>query len=230
VKVGRITVAVDGMMAAVSEQHWPLFALRVRTPRLELRYPTDDDYYAVVALAAEGIHDSDTMPFYVPWTRAASPLLERNMLQYYWSQRGALSAARWSLPLVVFEHGRPVGIQDVMAEQFAVTRTVETGSWLVRRAQGHGLGTEMRAAVLHLAFHGLGATEAYSASFEDNPASAAVSRANGYEPNGSVLIAREGAPARNLKWILTRDRWEARRRDDIDIAGLDACRTLLGAE
>jgi hypothetical protein len=45
-----------------------------------------------------------------------------------------------------------------------------------------------------------------------------------------VLFAREGAPARNLKWILTRDRWEARRRDDIEIAGLDPCRTLLGAE
>jgi RimJ/RimL family protein N-acetyltransferase len=213
----------------VTEQHWPLFALRVRTPRLELRYPTDDDLLAVVAVAAEGIHDRDTMPFYVPWTRAESPELERGMLQYFWSQRGALSPARWSLPLVVFEHGQPAGIQDVMAEQFAVTRTVETGSWLVQRAQGRGIGTEMRAAVLHLAFAGLGATEAYSASFEDNPASAAVSRANGYELNGSVLFAREGAPARNLKWILTRDRWEDRRRDDIEVIGLEPCRPLLGA-
>ena len=24
-------------------QHWPLFDLHVRTPRLELRYPTDDE-------------------------------------------------------------------------------------------------------------------------------------------------------------------------------------------
>ncbi len=87
----------------------------------------------------------------------------------------------------------------------------------------------MRAAVLHLAFAGLGATEAYSASFEDNPASAAVSRANGYERNGSVLFAREGAPGRNLKWILTRDRWEARRRDDIEVIGLEPCRALIGA-
>jgi len=219
-----------GVVSEQREQPWPLFGLQVRTPRLELRYPTDDDYRAVVALAAEGIHDRDAMPFAVPWTRAESPLLERNMLQYYWSQRGALSPTRWSLPLVVFDDDQPVGIQDVMAEQFAVTRTVETGSWLVRRAQGHGLGTEMRAAVLHLAFEGLGASEAYSASFADNAASAAVSRANGYEPNGSVLFARNGAPARKLKWILTRDRWEARRRDDIEISGLDACRALLGAE
>jgi len=213
----------------VSDHHWPLFGLRVCTPHLELRYPTDDDLLSVTGLAVEGIHDPDAMPFYVPWTRAESPELERKMLQHFWSVRGALSRARWSLPLVVFRDGAPVGIQDVMAEHFAVTRTVETGSWLVRRAQGLGTGKEMRAAVLHLAFAGLGATEAYSASFDDNPASAGVSRANGYQPNGSVLFAREGSPARSTKWVLTRDRWEARRRGDIEIIGLDPCRALLGA-
>jgi RimJ/RimL family protein N-acetyltransferase len=188
-------------MTSMSAPYWPLFGLRIRTPRLELRYPTDDDLLAVVALAADGIHDADTMPFYVPWTRAESPDLERGMLRYFWSQRGTLSPARWSLPLAVYEGQQPVGIQDVMAEHFAVTRTVETGSWLVQRAQGRGVGKEMRAAVLHLAFEGLGAMEAYSASFEDNPASAAVSRANGYDSNGSVLFAREGTPARSMKWV-----------------------------
>jgi RimJ/RimL family protein N-acetyltransferase len=212
------------------EQYWPLFGLRVRTPRVELRYPTDADLAAVVALAAEGIHDRDTMPFYVPWTRAASPELERGMLQHLWAARGALSPTSWSLPLVVFEEGRALGIQDLMAEEFAVTGAVRTGSWLVRRVHGRGLGTEMRAAVLHLAFAGLGATEAHSASFEDNPASEAVSRANGYEPNGTSLHAREGAPARRRKWILTRERWEQRRRDDIELAGLEPCRALLGAD
>jgi len=48
----------------------------------------------------------------------------------------------------------------------------------------HVTGTEMRAAVLHLAFDGLGAREAHSASFEDNPASQRVSLANGYQSNG----------------------------------------------
>ena len=213
----------------MSAPYWPLFGLRVRTPRLELRYPTDEDLLAVVALAAEGIHDADTMPFYVPWTRAESPDLERGMLQYFWSQRGTLSPARWSLPLAVYEGQQPVGIQDVMAEHFGLTRTVETGSWLVQRAQGRGVGKEMRAAVLHLAFEGLGAMEAYSASFEDNPASAAVSRANGYDSNGSVLFAREGTPARSMKWVLARSGWQLRRRGDIEIEGLDPCRALLGA-
>ena len=42
---------------------WPFAALRVTTPRLELRYPDDDDLVALAHLAAEGIHDPASMPF-----------------------------------------------------------------------------------------------------------------------------------------------------------------------
>ncbi len=128
---------------------------------------------------------------------------------------------------MVCRSGRPVGIQEVEAQQFPVTRSVTTGSWLGRRAQGQGLGKEMRAAVLHFAFDGLGAVEAHSGSFADNPSSETVSRANGYEPNGSATVGREGSPVQMRKWILTRDRWLERRRDDIEIEGLDACRDFL---
>jgi RimJ/RimL family protein N-acetyltransferase len=213
----------------MSNPYWPLFDLRVRTPRLELRYPDDDDLASIAALAAEGIHDPDTMPFYVPWSRAESPALERGVLQFTWSRRGELSPESWGLPFLVTEGARPVGVQELSAKQFAVTRSVETGSWLVWSAHGRGIGTEMRTAVLHLAFAGLGAVEAHSASFDDNPASEAVSRANGYEANGSMLVAREGHAARSNKWVLTRERWLDRRRDDIDIVGLDPCREILGA-
>jgi RimJ/RimL family protein N-acetyltransferase len=213
----------------MSNPYWPLFGLRVRTPRLELRYPDDDDLVAIAALAAEGIHDPETMPFNVPWTRAHSPELERGVVQFLWARRGELSPEKWGLPFLVRERGRPVGVQEVFAENFSVTRAVESGSWLVRHAHGHGIGTEMRAAILHLAFEGLGAVEAYSGSFEDNLASEAVSRANGYEPNGSALREREGKPARLMKWVITRERWLERRRADITIEGLDPCRELLGA-
>jgi len=214
----------------MSNPHWPLFDLRVRTPRVELRYPDDDHLVAIANLAAEGIHDPDSMPFYVPWSRAPSPELERAMLQHMWSRRASLCPDDWSLPLVVIEADEPIGVQLLFAVNFPVSRTVETGSWLVQRAQGRGVGTEMRAAVLHLAFDGLGSVEAYSASFEDNPASQAVSRANGYEANGTVLLAREGRAARNLKWVLTRDRWLETRRVDIKIHGLEPCRPLLDRE
>ena len=206
---------------------WPFAALTIRTPRLELRYPDDQDLVALAHLAAEGIHDPSSMPFNVPWTRAESPALERGLLQFAWVRRAALTRDDWSLPFVVCDDGQPVGVQDVSATQFAVRRTVETGSWLVQRAQGRRIGTEMRAAVLHFAFAGLGAEEAFSGSYTDNPASAAVSGHNGYQPNGEEIRAREGEAARLQHWVLTRARWTPQRRDDITIDGLDACLPLL---
>jgi RimJ/RimL family protein N-acetyltransferase len=206
---------------------WPFVALRVRTPLVELRYPDDDDLCALARLAAEGIHDPATMPFSVPWTRAESLALERNLLQHSWGRRSSLTRDDWSLPFVACVDGEPVGVQDVFAQHFAIRRTVETGSWLVQRVQGRGIGTEMRAAVLHFAFAGLGAEEAFSGSFVDNPASAAVSRRNGYQPNGEVIVEREGEAARLQHWVLTRATWTPSRRDDIRIEGLDACLSLL---
>lgn len=54
-------------------------------------------------------------------------------------------------------------------------RQVSTASWLGLHHQRQGIGTEMRAAVLHLAFAGLGAVDALSGAFEDNPSSFSVS-------------------------------------------------------
>jgi RimJ/RimL family protein N-acetyltransferase len=206
---------------------WPFAALRITTPELELRYPDDDDLVALAHLAAQGIHDPSNMPFFVPWTRAESPELERNVLQHGWGRRASLTRDDWSLPFAVCVDGERVGVQDVFAKHFAVRRTVETGSWLARRVQGRGIGTEMRAAALHFAFAGLGAEEALSGSFVDNPASAAVSSHHGYEPNGAEICEREGEPARLQRWVLTRAQWTPSRRDDITIQGLDACRPLL---
>jgi RimJ/RimL family protein N-acetyltransferase len=206
---------------------WPFAALRIVTPSVELRYPDDDDLCALAHLAADGIHDPATMPFFVPWTRAQPDELRRGVLQHSWGRRSALTRDDWALPFVVRAHGEVVGVQDVHAKRFAVRRTVETGSWLGARFQGRGIGTEMRAAVLHLAFVGLGAEQALSGSFADNPASAAVSRHCGYEPNGVEVVDREGEPARLHRWVLTRANWTPTRRDDVTIEGLAPCLPLL---
>jgi RimJ/RimL family protein N-acetyltransferase len=66
----------------------------------------------------------------------------------------------------------------------------------------------MRSAILHLAFDGLGAREASSEAFTDNEASNAVSRALGYEPNGTTWATRRGSPAQLTAWKLTRNNWE----------------------
>ena len=73
-----------------------------------------------------------------------------------------------------------VGLQELMAKDFAVTRTVETGSWLGAAHQGDGIGTEMREAVLQFAFDHLKATRADSGAFVDNPRSLRVSEKLGY--------------------------------------------------
>lgn len=86
-----------------------------------------------------------------------------------------------------------VGIQDVGARGFAVTRQVGTGSWLGWDHQGKGIGTEMRAAVLHLAFEGLGAVVAVSEALEGNTASERVSERLGYRSSGIDLVEARGS-------------------------------------
>ena len=206
--------------------HWPFFSLRVTTPRLELRYPDDELLEAVVELAAAGIHDPGTMPFLVPWTRQAEGVLQRESFRHFWATRAATSVDQWSFPFAVLVDGEVVGVQDIKATRFPVTRTFETGSWIGLAHQGRGIGKEMRAAVLHLAFEGLGAELAETGCWEDNPRSRAVTAALGYLPNGWSYLDREGTRTRMLRFHLPRDRWQ--RRDDIEIRGLEACLPLLG--
>jgi RimJ/RimL family protein N-acetyltransferase len=120
--------------------------------------------------------------------------------------------------------GRPVGEQTVTGVNFSPLGTVTTFSWLSVDQRGHGLGHEMRAAILHLAFDGLGAKEASSDAFVDNHGSNAISRGLGYEPNGSKWATRQGEPALLNRWRLTRDDWEQRRRDDIQPEAMKAAR------
>ncbi|MGH9211291.1 MAG: GNAT family N-acetyltransferase [Acidimicrobiales bacterium] len=216
-------------MAALVE-HWPIAGLVVRTPRIELRWPDDDDLVALAGLAAQGVHDADVMPFDIPWTRAPAGELERNVIQYHWLQRAEWRPENWSWNPVVVVGGQVVGSQGVNGEQFAIRRTVTTGSWLGQRYHGQGIGTEMRAAVLHLAFAGLVADRAETAATVDNAASLAVTRKVGYSPDGTQVHAVEGQARLQLRFVLERDGWEAARRDDIEIEGLDPCLELFGAQ
>jgi RimJ/RimL family protein N-acetyltransferase len=212
----------------MAPSYWPLFDLRVRTPRLELRVPTDEILSRVMPVIDGGIHNPDTMPFSVAWTDVPVPRRHHESMQHWWAQRANWKVDAWNLTGVVLVDGEPVGMQDMQAKDFASLRTVGTGSWLGREYQGRGLGKEMRAAVLHLAFEGLGAVAAHSGAFHDNEASLATSRSLGYEPNGESMILRRGRPDRMLHLRLTREAWLSRRRDDIEIEGLDGCLDMFG--
>jgi RimJ/RimL family protein N-acetyltransferase len=93
--------------------------------------------------------------------------------------------------------------------------------------QGKGFGREMREAALHLAFAGLGAEEALSGAFEDNESSLATSRAVGYEENGEARGPRRDGSGRTIRFRMSRQRWEDRRRRDIEIIGLEGCRDMF---
>lgn len=208
--------------------HWPLFGLRLRTPRLELRVLRDDDLAALIEVARSGIHDPDAMPFGSEWTEYPPDEFGRRFAQYFWRQRAAFTAESWQLPFVVLFDDEPVGVQQLAGDSFPVLRTVGSGSWVARSAQGNGIGTEMRAAVLHLAFAELGAVAALSGAYRFNAPSLAVSRKLGYEPNGIRHDVVGGRPVEAQLVRLTRERWFERLRPAVEVAGFAACRPLFG--
>ncbi|MGI8794321.1 MAG: GNAT family N-acetyltransferase [Acidimicrobiales bacterium] len=208
--------------------YWPLFDLVVRTPMLELRYPTDDDVVALAAVGSRGIHDSSWMPL-GGWSDAESPDLERGILAFQWKARAEWSPTSWSFNPVVVVDGEVVGTQGMGATEFPKLRSVGTGSWIGMEHQGRGIGKEMRAAMLHLAFEGLGAVEALSGYWHDNEPSRRISDGLGYQWNGEERTLRRGEPDTQVKVRLTRRDWGERRRDDIVIENLEPCLELFGA-
>ena len=208
---------------------WPLYDLRLRTERLELRLPNEVEIGTLCQVARAGIHPPGAMPFGVAWSTKPSPRFEREYIQWHWKQRADWTPEAWSLELAVFLDGRPIGSQSLMARQFATFRAVGSGSWLGRPDQGRGLGKEMRGAVLALAFDGLGAETATTEAFLDNPASAGVSRSLGYRPNGTGSIAPEGVARETERFRLSRADWLGRQRPQVVIEGVDACREMFGA-
>ncbi len=205
------------------ESFWPLFGLSVRTPRVELRLPREDEFGALIEVIDSGIHHPDTMPFFVAWTEREPVARAREAAQFWWRQRASWSPHDWAFTGAVFVDDRPVGVQELSAKRFAAVRTVETGSWLGLPHQGKGLGRDMREAALHLAFAGLEAEEALSGAFEDNASSLATSRAVGYEENGEARAARRDGSGRTIRFRMSREMWERRRRDNIEIVGLEDC-------
>jgi RimJ/RimL family protein N-acetyltransferase len=208
---------------------YPPLNLEVRTPRLVLRGATDDLLDALIPIVRAGVADTEPWPFDDPMSLYDdNPRREWRWLRGIWAGRASVSDDFWRLYFVVVVNDVVVGIQDLIGVDFAAFGTVSTFSWLQPSARGSRLGSEMRAAILHLAFEGLGAREAKSEAFTDNRGSNGVSRALGYEPNGTTWASRRGTAAPMNVWRLTTERWQANRRDDIELAGVEACLPVLG--
>jgi RimJ/RimL family protein N-acetyltransferase len=208
---------------------YPPLNLKVRTPRLALVGATDELLEQLIPMVRAGVVDAESLPFDDPMSLYDdSPSREWRWLRGVWAGRARVDQSFWRLYFVVIVAGAPVGMQDLIGVDFASFGTVTTFSWLGPGHRGRGIGTEMRTAVLHLAFAGLAAREAASEAFTDNHASNRVSQKLGYEPNGTGWATRRGDAAVTKRWKLTRDGWARIARDDIELAGVQECLPVLG--
>ncbi|GGN63616.1 hypothetical protein GCM10010112_23000 [Actinoplanes lobatus] len=209
---------------------YPPLNLAVRTPRITLAAATDEMLERLVPVVRAGVVvEGEPLPFDDPMSLYQdSPAREWNWMRRIWSGRSRIDDGYWRLYFVVCDDGEPVGMQDLIADDFTALGTVHSFSWLAPPVRGRGLGREARAAILHLAFAGFGAREAGSEAFADNHASNRVSEALGYLRNGTNWATRRGEPAELIRWRLTRDAWAARRRSDIELSGVEECRPVLG--
>ncbi len=208
---------------------WPLFDLTLRTPRLELHPVRDADLAGLADAALAGIHDAHRMPFAVPWTDVPREELPGNIARYHWWLRANVARNDWEIAFAIMLDGVVIGSQDVSAKQFSERRTVTTGSWLTRSAQGLGYGKEMRAAALMFAFDYLGADFAETSSASWNRASIGVTTSLGYEATERDDVADRTCGTageihfRHAKNTMRRPPWE------LTVAGFEPVRNLLSA-
>ncbi|MEU4426653.1 GNAT family protein [Actinoplanes sp. NPDC024001] len=204
---------------------WPLYGLTIRTARLELRLPRDEELAGFADVAAGGVHPPGEQPFLSPWTDGDRAQF---VLQEHWRGLSGWTPEKWQLGLGVFHDGEPIGVVALLARDFRVVRQVTTWSWLGLAHHGRGYGTEARVGLLTLAFDHLGAETARTDVFRDNHASQGVSRKLGYEPDGIAVDARGDEALISDRLRLSRERWNAQDRPPVTIEGVTPCLPKFG--
>lgn len=209
---------------------FPAFGLRLTAGPLELAGLTDADLPVLVDLVARGVHDSADMPFTVPWTDVPEARAPLAFAQFHWRTRADFTASEWTLNLVVRHEGEVVGVQGISTNDYLVTRTGETGSWLAWEFHGRGIGTAMRQAMCAFVFDHLDAAEITSGAFTDNPASRAVSRKVGYRENGRERRTRRPGELATLVGLVLTPEDFVRGEHPVEVEGSAAFRHSIGLD
>lgn len=209
-------------------RYWPLFGLRLATHDLLLRPMAEADLAAIADVLPDDVEqDPASVTYDVGDARTGRGIVSH---QSYWKSYGTWSPQAWRLNFVVRAAGGEIlGVQELEGNDFLTLRTVDSSSFLVPGARGHGNGKQMRSAVLALAFGPLHARAAITSAWHDNHASLGVSRALGYQPNGESLHAHGDRVDVMTHLRLLRAEWLASGTgDQVVITGFEACRPLFG--
>lgn len=212
--------------------YWPIFEIEVNTERLKLRPARDEDLFAMVEVAKEGLHNPNQIVFGDMWSNKSPEEMSKHLLQWNWKARGDWTAKRWTLSLAVFLDENVIGNACMFAQDFDPLRTFGTSSWIGSSHQGKGIGKEIRAAVLAFGFAGLSAVEARTNVLADNAPSIGVSKSLGYEENGKNMRLVGGKSVMGLTFKMPIETWENSLRDKyaVKIEGLDNCKQMFGAK
>lgn len=207
---------------------YPPFGVSIACGDLELHGMTPADVPELLDLASEGVVDPDRpYPFNNDWALREPADLRLNSARYYFSTWAAARPDAWSLLFVVRHRGEIVGCQDLMTDDFPITRVARTGSWLGRRHHGSGIGTAMRQLVCAFAFDALGADECRTEAYSDNPASQRVSEKLGYQRVEVRPVNRLGERAQEVRFILTPDHF-VRPTGTVTFDGVEAFKEFVG--
>ena len=206
---------------------WPLHGIRLQTADLDLRVMTEADLPTLWALLPD---DLELNPHATTYAGLDVPANRRAVLaQGYWRALGMWSPDDWALPFVARSAGAVVGVQWLEGPDWRSDRTVDSSSWLVAGARGRGLGRQMRAAVLALAFGPLGAEAAISSAVVDNAPSLGVSRSLGYHDTHRSVLEHSGQTLQHVR--LDRSTWDASDLSrHIVVEGVVPARPLFGLD
>ncbi len=211
----------------MTHRFWPVLDIRLATPLVQLRPMTEADQDELAVLLPDDVELDPAATSYPGRDgRAGRGTV---LHQGYWKSYGTWSPEAWRLSFVVTSGGAVVGVQELEGNDFARLGTLDSSSFLVERARGHGLGKEMRRAVLALGFGPLAAEVAVTEAWQDNAASLGVSRSLGYRPNGEALHRRGDGVDTMVHLRLTRADWLAGDlAAGVEVAGYEAALPFFG--
>jgi RimJ/RimL family protein N-acetyltransferase len=205
-----------------------LDTLRISTPRLVLRLPSQLEWSDLARRIAGRVVPEDQAEFLGSWAHDPPGEFESAFESRRSSNRASWSRESWTLELGVFEHGTLVGMISLIGSSFPSNRELTTASLVERSRRGVGLGTEMRQAALLLAFTCLHARAVRSGAHVDNHASHRVSEKLGYQLVGHEAITHGGRAATFTCLRLAREHWHA--PPDVQLHSCDVLRTALHVE